>query len=313
MLGALREAWEKLDRVQKVLGEVLSGKERAITLSLITLLAKGHLLIEDLPGVGKTTLALALAKTLGLSFGRIQGTSDLLPSDITGSTIYNKKLESFEFHKGPIFNHLVLIDEINRMSPKTQSALLEPMEEGQVTVDGTTYPLPTPFFLMATQNPIELYGTFFLPEAQLDRFLMKISLGYPERLVEKEILRRGSLKEELKEIQAIFSPEEILRLQEKVKEVSVSERVLDYLLDIVAATRESPYILIGLSTRGALNLLQAAKAKAFLEKRDYLIPEDIKDLAPYVITHRLIFKEEYHSERENLVEEILNHLKVPID
>lgn len=304
---------EKLFKVREVLNRILSGKERALYLSLITLLAKGHLLIEDLPGVGKTTLALALARVLGLSFGRIQGTSDLLPSDITGSTIYNKKLERFEFHKGPIFNHIVLVDEINRMSPKTQSALLEPMEERQVTVDGVTYPLPNPFFLIATQNPIELYGTFPLPEAQLDRFLIKISLGYPEREMEKEILKRGSLKEELKDIEAILSPEEINLLQEKLKEIKVSEKVLDYLLDLVYATRNNTSILMGLSTRGALNLLSSAKAKALLEERDYVLPEDIKELAPYVITHRLVFREEYQSEKESIIKEILESIKIPID
>lgn len=304
---------EKLKQVTEVLKEVLSGKERAVKLSLIALLAKGHLLIEDLPGVGKTTLALALSKTLGLSFGRVQGTSDLLPSDITGASIYNKKSEAFEFHRGPIFNHLVLVDEINRMSPKTQSALLEPMEEGQVTVDGITYSLPQPFFIMATQNPIEFYGTFPLPEAQLDRFLMKISLGYPQRQLEKEILKRGSLKEEIKELPSLLKPEEVRILQEKVKEVQVSEKILDYLLDLVAETRRSPYILVGLSTRGALNLIAGAKAKAFLEKRDYLIPEDIKELAPFVLIHRLIFKEEYQSEKEAIIGEILNNLRLPVD
>ncbi|MFN3568436.1 MAG: AAA family ATPase [Caldimicrobium sp.] len=304
---------EKLQRIIKVLEEVLSGKEKAIKFSLIALLAKGHLLIEDLPGVGKTTLALALSKTLGLSFGRIQGTSDLLPSDITGASVYNKKLETFEFHRGPIFNHLILVDEINRMSPKTQSALLEPMEEGQVTVDGISYPLPQPFFIIATQNPIELYGTFPLPEAQLDRFLMKISLGYPERNLEKEILKRGSLKEEIKDLPTLLKPEDVIMLQEKVKEVQVSEKVLDYLLDLVSATRRHPKILVGLSTRGALNLIAGAKAKAFLEKRDYVIPEDIKELAPYVLIHRLVFKEESYAEKEVIIKEILETLKLPVD
>ncbi|MFN3406916.1 MAG: AAA family ATPase [Caldimicrobium sp.] len=304
---------EKLQRIIKVLEEVLSGKEKAIKFSLIALLAKGHLLIEDLPGVGKTTLALALSKTLGLSFGRIQGTSDLLPSDITGASVYNKKLETFEFHKGPIFNHLILVDEINRMSPKTQSALLEPMEEGQVTVDGISYPLPQPFFIIATQNPIEFYGTFPLPEAQLDRFLMKISLGYPERKLEKEILKRGSLKEEIKDLPSFLKPEELIKLQEKVKEVQVSEKILDYLLDLVSETRRNPKIIVGLSTRGALNLIAGARAKAFLEKRDYVIPEDIKELAPYVLIHRLVFKEDSQAEKEEIIEEILESLKLPID
>lgn len=294
------------------LNQLLSGKERAIELSLICLLAEGHLLIEDLPGVGKTTLALALAKTLGLSFGRIQGTSDLLPSDITGSSIYHKKTETFHFQKGPIFNHILLIDEINRMSPKTQSALLEPMEEGQVTVDGMTYPLPKPFFLIATQNPIEFYGTFPLPEAQLDRFLMKISIGYPPRELEREILKRGSLKEEVEGLKPLMSAEEVLAHQEGVKKVKVSEKVLDYLLDIVEATRRSPYLSVGVSTRGALSLLSAAKAKAYLYGRDYVLPEDLKELCPFVLLHRLIFREEYVEEKSQILEEILRAIPVPV-
>ena len=302
----------KLKKVFEILKEYLSGKERAIELTLITLFARGHLLIEDLPGVGKTTLALSLAKVLGLSFSRIQGTSDLLPSDITGASLYNKKLEAFEFHRGPIFAHIVLVDEINRMSPKTQSALLEPMEEGQVTVDGVTYPLPKPFFLIATQNPIEYYGTFPLPEAQLDRFLMKISIGYPPRELEREILKRGSLKEELSEIPALLNPEEVLKLQEEVKKVYVSEKVFDYLLDIVSETRKSPFLRYGLSTRGALLLLSAGKARAYLYDRDYVLPEDIKALSPFVLSHRLGFKEEYEGEKEKIIEKILESVKIPL-
>ncbi|MCS7199231.1 MAG: MoxR family ATPase [Caldimicrobium sp.] len=303
----------KIREVLETLKGVLFGKDRAVELALCCLLAKGHLLIEDLPGIGKTTLALALAKTLGLTFGRIQGTSDLLPSDITGSSIYNKKLESFVFQRGPIFHHVVLVDEINRMSPKTQSALLEPMEEGQVTVDGVTYPLPQPFFLIATQNPIEYFGTFPLPEAQLDRFLMKISIGYPPRALEREILRRGGLKEEIVNLQALITPEEVLALQAKVREVQVSERVLDYLLDVVEKTRKHPLLLVGLSSRGALSLLAASKAKAFLQGRNYVVPEDIKELAPYVIPHRVIFREEYESQREHLLKEIFEELVVPVE
>ncbi len=302
----------RLFQIFETLRKYLSGKEKALELTLITLLARGHLLIEDLPGVGKTTLALSLARILGLSFSRIQGTSDLLPSDITGASIYNKKLESFEFHPGPIFAHIVLVDEINRMSPKTQSALLEPMEEGQVTVDGVSYPLPRPFFLIATQNPIEYYGTFPLPEAQLDRFLMKISIGYPPRELEREILKRGSLKEELSGIPSLFSPEEILRLQEEVKEVYVSEKVLDYVLDIVSETRKSPFLRYGLSTRGALLLLASSKARAYLYERDYVLPEDIKALSSFVLSHRLGFKEEYEGEKDLLITKILEEIKIPL-
>ena len=302
----------RLFQVFETLKRYLSGKEKAIELTLITFLAKGHLLIEDLPGVGKTTLALSLSRVFGLSFSRIQGTSDLLPSDITGASLYNKREEKFEFHPGPIFANVVLVDEINRMSPKTQSALLEPMEEGQVTVDGVTYPLPKPFFLIATQNPIEYYGTFPLPEAQLDRFLMKISIGYPERNFEKEILKRGSLKEELSQIPSQFLPEEILKFQEEVKEVYVSEKVLDYLLDIVSETRKSPFLRFGLSTRGALLLLSAAKARAYLYERDYVLPEDVKELSPYVLLHRLGFKEEYEAQKEAILKTILEKIKIPL-
>lgn len=303
----------KLERAFKLLTQFLQGKEKAIELCIICLLAKGHLLIEDLPGIGKTTLALSLAKVLGLSFGRIQGTSDLLPSDITGTSVYNKKTGSFEFNKGPIFNHIVLIDEINRTPPKTQSALLEPMEEGQVTVDGQTYSLPEPFFVIATQNPIEYYGTYPLPEAQLDRFLLKISIGYPPREVEKEILKIGSLKEEIISLEPVLSKEELINLQKEVKnQVYVSEKILDYLLDLVEKTRKNPYLIAGLSTRGALSLLLAAKARAYFYKRDFLIPEDIKEMAPYVLTHRLIFKEEYKSMSKDIVKEIIEGIKIPL-
>lgn len=302
----------ELKRVIETLKRYLSGKEKALELTLICLLARGHLLIEDLPGVGKTTLALSVAKILGLSFSRIQGTSDLIPSDITGASLYNKRLEAFEFHKGPIFANVVLVDEINRMSPKTQSALLEPMEEEQVTVDGVTYELPRPFFLIATQNPIEHYGTFPLPEAQLDRFLMKISIGYPPRELEREILKRGSLKEELSGISAVFRAEEILRIQREVKEIYVSEKVFDYILDIVSTTRGSPYLEVGLSTRGALSLLLSARARAYLYGRDFVLPEDVKELSSSVLTHRLIFKAEYEGEKERLVKGMIESLKIPL-
>lgn len=302
-----------LERAFKVLTQFLQGKEKAIELCILCLLAKGHLLIEDLPGIGKTTLALSLAKVLGLSFGRIQGTSDLLPSDITGTSVYNKSTGKFEFHKGPIFNHIVLIDEINRTPPKTQSALLEPMEEGQVTVDGQTYPLPQPFFVIATQNPIEYYGTYPLPEAQLDRFLFKISIGYPPREVERKILKIGSLKEALISLESILSEEEILNMQREVKnQIYVSEKILDYLLDLIEKTRKSAYLLAGLSTRGALSLLLAAKARAYFYKRDFVIPEDLKEIAPYSLPHRLIFKEEYKSLSKEIVKEIIESTKVPI-
>jgi MoxR-like ATPase len=294
------------------IGKILPGKERAIELTIITLLAKGHLLIEDLPGIGKTTLALVVARSLGLSFGRIQGTPDLLPSDILGGSIYVKEKGSFVFQPGPVFNNVVLFDEINRASGKTQSALLEPMEEGQATIDGITHKLPQPFFVIATQNPIEYLGTFPLPEALLDRFLMKISLGYPPRHLELEILKRGSLREDIPKIEKLIDKENLQAEQEKVKAVYVSEKVLNYLLDIAEATRKSPYLIAGLSTRALLSLMLAAKARAVIYARDYVIPEDIKELAPYTIPHRLIFKEEYSSQGLAIVKETLENIPLPL-
>jgi len=294
------------------LGKILPGKERAIELTIITLLAKGHLLIEDLPGIGKTTLALVVARSLGLSFGRIQGTPDLLPSDILGGSIFVKDKGSFVFQPGPIFNNVILFDEINRASGKTQSALLEPMEEAQTTIDGITHKLPQPFFLIATQNPIEYLGTFPLPEALLDRFLMKISLGYPPRHLELEILKRGSLREDIPKIPTILDKETLQAEQEKVKDVYVSEKILNYLMDIAEQTRKSPYILAGLSTRALLSIILAAKARAVIYDRDYVIPEDIKELFSFTVPHRLIFKEEYRQQGLAIVKEILESIPLPL-
>lgn len=301
-----------IDSLINFLSYYLHGKGRALKLSVIALLAEGHLLIEDLPGVGKTTLAIAIAKCFGLNFARIQATSDLLPSDITGISIYNKNTGEFEFHPGPIFNNIVLVDEINRTTPKTQSALLEAMGERQVTVEGKTYKLPQPFFVIATQNPIELYGTFPLPEAQLDRFIMKISIGYPPRSAEKEILKGGSKREELHNIKPFLSKDEIVSIQKQVKEVYVSDKITEYILDIVEATRKSKYLYAGLSTRGALAIIATAKANAYINKRDFVIPEDIKDLAEYVITHRVIFKEEYERAKKEIIKSYLENIKAPI-
>lgn len=301
-----------LDQIINVLSNYLHGKVKALKLSIIALLADGHLLIEDLPGIGKTTLAIALARCFGLDFARIQATSDLLPSDITGVSIYNKNTGEFEFHPGPIFNNIVLVDEINRATPKTQSALLEAMGEKQVTVEGRTYKLPQPFFVIATQNPIELYGTFPLPEAQLDRFIMKISIGYPPRSAEKEILKGGSKREELHNIKPILSKDEILSIQKEVKEVYLSDKIAEYILDIIEATRKNKYLHAGLSTRGALAMVAIAKANAYLNKRDYVIPEDIKELAEFVITHRVIFKEEYEGNKGEIIKSLVEGIKTPI-
>jgi len=294
------------------LSSYLHGKEKAIELTLICLFSKGHLLIEDLPGLGKTTLAIGIAKTLGLDYGRVQATSDLLPSDIIGVSIYNKNTNEFEFKPGPIFNNIILVDEINRATPKTQSALLEAMEEKQVTVDGKTYKLPQPFFVIATQNPVEQYGTFPLPESQLDRFLMKISIGYPSREAEKEIIKGGSKREKLYKIQPFISKEEIIKIQEEIKNVYVSDKIADYILDIVWATRESKYLDSGLSTRGTLAIINTAKTNAYLEGRDFVIPEDIKKLYKYVIPHRVIFKPEYESQKEEIIKTIVESIPTPI-
>ncbi len=301
-----------IDKIINTLSYYLHGKGKALKLSIIALLADGHLLIEDLPGIGKTTLAIALAKCFGLDFARIQATSDLLPSDITGISIYNKKTGEFEFRPGPIFNNIVLVDEINRTTPKTQSALLEAMGEKQVTIEGKTYKLPQPFFVIATQNPIELYGTFPLPEAQLDRFIMKISIGYPPRFAEKEILKGGSKREELHNIKPLFSKDEIISIQKKIKEIYLSDKIADYILDIIEATRKSKYLYAGLSTRGALAIVATAKANAYLNKRDYVIPEDIKTLAEFVIPHRVIFKEEYEGSKREIVKSLVESIKTPV-
>ena len=294
------------------LSSYLHGKEKAIELTLICLFSKGHLLIEDLPGLGKTTLAIGIAKTLGLNYGRVQATSDLLPSDIIGVSIYNKNTNEFEFKPGPIFNNIILVDEINRATPKTQSALLEAMGEKQATVDGKTYKLPQPFFVIATQNPVEQYGTFPLPESQLDRFLMKISIGYPSREAEKEIIKGGSKREELYKIQPFITKEEIIKIQEEIKNVYVSDKIADYILDIVWATRESKYLESGLSTRGTLAIVNTAKTNAYMEGRDFIIPEDIKKLYKYVIPHRVIFKPEYESQKEEIIKTIVESIPTPI-
>lgn len=297
----------------EVLSRYLHGKENALRLTLSCFFSKGHLLIEDLPGLGKTTLAIAISRVLGLSFGRIQCTSDLLPSDITGLSIFNRDKSVFEFQAGPIFNHIVLVDEINRATPKTQSALLEAMGEKQVTIEGRTYDLPRPFLVIATQNPTEQFGTFPLPESQLDRFMMKINIGYPPRAAEKEILRGGSRRREIYSMQPVLEEKEVLRIQDTIKNgVYVSDKILDYLLNIIEATRQSEYLLGGLSTRGSLALLGTAKADAFFEGKDYVIPENIKHVALHVIPHRLLFKDQYETaNKKEIVQSILDRVPVP--
>lgn len=304
---------DKIAEIINFSSQYLQGKDVALRLALLTFFSEGHLLIEDLPGLGKTTLAIAIAKILGLSFGRIQCTSDLLPTDITGLSVYNRNTGAFEFHPGPIFNNIVLVDEINRATPKTQSALLEAMEEKQTTMEGKTYRLPKPFFVMATQNPVEQFGTFPLPDSQLDRFMMKIGIGYPQRNAEKEILKSGSGREDLYSIEPVMSKEEVIRIQEDIGErVFISEKILEYILDIAEATRKSKYLLTGVSTRGVMAVTTATKTNAYFHGRDFVIPEDLKEITEYTITHRVIFKEEYESlDRWEIIQAIIEQTRVP--
>ena len=276
-----------LSAAQDAIGEVLLGKSQAIKLALACILAKGHLLIEDLPGMGKTTLSQALARVLGMSYQRIQFTSDLLPGDILGTSVFDRNTAQFVFHPGPIFAELVLADEINRATPKSQSALLEAMEEGQVTVDGATRPLPDPFFVIATQNPVSQSGTFALPESQLDRFLMRLSLGYPSEAAEKSLLQGDARRVRLDAIRTVLGREQLCALQALVPQVTASEALIDYILRLVNHTRNSDACAWGLSPRASLGLLAAARAWALLEQRNYVIPEDVQAVLPAVVSHRL--------------------------
>ncbi len=277
----------KLDACLNAVNQILLGKEPQVRLALTCLLARGHLLIEDLPGMGKTTLSHALANVLGLNFQRIQFTSDLLPGDILGTSVFDKDSGLFVFHPGPIFAELVLADEINRATPKSQSALLEAMEEGQVTIEGATRPLPEPFFVIATQNPVSQGGTFALPESQLDRFLMRLSLGYPAKAAEKALLLGEARREMLPRLDAVLSHQQLAELQAEVPKVRASDALVDYVLRLVEATRTQPQFAWGLSPRASLALLAAARAWAFLAQRDYVIPEDVQAVLPSVVGHRL--------------------------
>ncbi len=276
-----------LEACLKAVDEILLGKDRQVRLALACLLARGHLLIEDLPGMGKTTLSHALARVLGLSFQRIQFTSDLLPGDILGTSVFDKDSGQFVFHPGPIFAELVLADEINRATPKSQSALLEAMEEGQVTIEGATRPLPEPFFVIATQNPASQGGTFSLPESQLDRFLMRLSLGYPRRAAERSLLLGEARRDLLPRLEPLLDHAALAAFQAEVPKVRASDALVDYVLRLVDATRTQPAFALGLSPRGSLALLAAARAWALLAGRDYVIPEDVQAVLPAVAGHRL--------------------------
>jgi MoxR-like ATPase len=302
---------------QQIVGnvsQVIVGKARAIELLLVALLADGHVLLEDVPGLGKTLLAKSLAKSIGGTFKRIQCTPDLLPSDITGFNIYNQQSGTFIFQPGPVMTNILLADEVNRTIPRTQSSLLESMEERQVTVDGQTFPLPAPFFVMATQNPIELEGTFPLPEAQLDRFLLKTYVGYPEKAEELLILERFQEDEPLLELAAVATPAQMMTMQQARKQIRVSPPVREYIVDLVEATRHHPVIRFGASPRGSLGLMRAGQALAALRGREYVLPDDIKYLACPVLAHRLILEEQEQlrgNTPEQVIDSLLTQVAIP--
>ena len=301
---------EVFERVVEQIGTVVLGKERQIRLALTCLFARGHLLIEDLPGIGKTTLAKSLSESLGLGFRRVQFTSDMLPGDILGTSVYDRKSGSFVFHPGPIFTQVLLADEINRATPKTQSALLEAMEERQVTTEGETRALEAPFFVIATQNPMEQSGTFPLPESQLDRFLMRIHLGYPDREAEKRLLRQERSDSASFCVDRCLAAGDVSRIQKEIDAVHLSDAVLDYVEDLLVFTRRSKRFSMGLSPRAGLALLHAAKAWAYLHGRTFLLPEDVQQVLPWVVGHRLRAREDL---RELPMEKLMEILRsVPV-
>ena len=304
------------DAVKENIGRVIVGRDEVVELTLVALLADGHLLIEDVPGTGKTMLAKAIARSIGCSFKRIQFTPDLMPSDVTGIHYYNQKSNDFVFRPGPIIANIVLADEINRATPRTQSALLEAMEERQVTIDGETMPLPLPFLVLATQNPIELEGTFPLPEAQLDRFLMRVRIGYPTEREEEDILLRFEADSPLDQLEPAVSADELLRLQTLVPRVHCEPSVRSYLLAVIRATREHESLELGASPRASLALLRASRALAAMRGRDYVLPDDVKRLAPAVLAHRLILTSQSRlGGRDDvaIVEEILESVPAPVE
>nr|WP_054636009.1 MoxR family ATPase [Thalassobacillus sp. C254] len=305
--SALQTVIENIERV-------VVGKRKEIELSLTALLAKGHVLLEDVPGVGKTMMVRAIARSIGSEFKRIQFTPDLLPSDVTGVSVYNQKSMSFEYRPGPVMGNVVLADEINRTSPKTQAALLEALEESSVTVDGETRKLQELFFVMATQNPIEYGGTYPLPEAQLDRFLFKLKMGYPDYEEELEVLNRIEQGHPIEEIEPVLTIEEIIDMQNEVKEVYVDQVVKHYIISLVNETREHKEVYLGVSPRGSIALMKSAQAFAYINGREYVIPDDVKELAPYTLSHRMILRSDLQMTNrtgEDIVRDILSQLKVP--
>lgn len=303
-----------LDVINTVSSSYLQGKIKAVKLSFIAMLSGGHILLEDIPGLGKTTLALTISQVLGLSFGRVQCTSDLLPSDITGLSIFNRDENRFTFVRGPIFNNIILVDEVNRTTPKTQSAMLEAMEERRVTVEGITYKLPDPFLVIATQNPIEQSGTFPLPESQIDRFLIRTGIGYPPPEIEQSIIRKGGIREEIMSISPLLSSDAILGARKSIQEnVYLSEKVTAYIMQIISKSRSHPLVAAGISTRGGISIAQAAKVHAFLEGRDFVAPEDVISIAVPVGAHRLVVKPENEQlDKEEILRSVINDVPVPL-
>ncbi len=307
---------KQVEQLKKELSNVIIGKDEVVELLFISLLNKGHVLLESVPGTGKTMLAKSFAKTMDASFKRIQFTPDVLPSDVTGIQFFNPKEQNFELRPGPIMTNILLADEINRATPRTQSSLLEVMEERQVTIDGQTLSIPGPFMVIATQNPIESQqGTFPLPEAQMDRFFIQLDLGYPTMEEEKEMMNKYRLDEPIKQLTSFFSKEEVMELQEQVKQVKVSSVVEDYILEIVQMTRNHEEIELGVSPRGTLALMRAAQGAAFVNGREYVTPEDVKKMAPYVLSHRLVLTMEGSLKKTNkqIVTEVLARVVVPVE
>jgi len=308
----------KLEQLQNQIESVIRGKSDVVKLSVVTLIAGGHLLVEDVPGVGKTTLAQALARSFDCSFRRIQFTSDLLPSDVIGLTIYNQADGRFEYRRGPIFANFILADEINRTTPKTQSCLLEAMAECRVTVENQTYELPRPFMVIATQNPVEYHGTYPLPESQLDRFLMRVRMGYPSLADEKDILKRHTGTEPLREVESMMNAEDVVEMQDAARRVRVDDALADYLLRIVKATRDSDILELGVSPRASLALYHTAQALAFYDGRDYCIADDIKSVVVPVLAHRVVVSPRYSTglrrsnEAEQALSEIVRGVEVPL-
>ena len=307
---------EAARRLRENVQKVIVGKDEVIEMALAAILCEGHILFEDVPGIGKTTLARTLSISLGCTFQRIQFTPDLLPSDVTGINWFNQKTQSFEFRPGPVMSQVVLADEINRATPRTQSALLEAMQERQVTIDGVSRPISRPFLVLATQNPIELEGTFPLPEAQLDRFLMCLQIGYPEKEEEDRILMRFGVEDPLIDLEAVMDPNEVMELMEMRRQVRVEDSVRGYLLDITRSTREHLEVQLGASPRASLALFQSAQAWAAIKGREYVLPDDVKLMSPHVLTHRLIMSPQAQlrgREPSELIEEIVDAIAVPVE